>query len=319
MERLFRKEGLSSGWHRFGLVVPAYVGLMLLLIIGGSLNRSFWQPGHLATICVLASFLIVVGFGQGLAMLTGGIDLSIPYTLTLGAVLASILGPSYHLPFPMVVLIVLVCCATVGLANGLGIVWLGLPPLIMTLVMNTFLTGVVLLVTNGVPAGSAPVPLSDLMHGTVAGVPTVLLPLAVFVALAALLLARTTYGRKVYAVGNGERTAYLSGVDVRWVKISVYMISALCAGMAGLMLLGFSDQSFIGMGDNYLLPSIAVVVIGGGAALGGKGLYLGTVGGALLLEVLSTVSGAAFSGVAVQDIIYGAVIFLAMIVGRFST
>jgi ribose transport system permease protein len=99
--------------------------------------------------------------------------------------------------------------------------------------------------------------------------------------------------------------------------VSVYVVSGLCAGLAGLLLLGFANQSFIGMGDSYLLPSIAVVMIGGTSALGGKGAYLGTVGGALLLELLDTISGSLFGSAAVQDIIYGAVIFVAMILARF--
>ena len=184
--------------------------------------------------------------------------------------------------------------------------------------MSCLLTGLVLIVTNGVPAGSSPGPLSHLMSGRVGGLfPNVVLPVVVFVAAAALLLGAAHTGRRVYAVGNSTRVAHLSGINVRAVIVSVYVVSGLCAGLAGLLLLGFANQSFIGMGDSYLLPSIAVVMIGGTSALGGKGAYLGTVGGALLLELLDTISGSLFGSAAVQDIIYGAVIFVAMILARF--
>ncbi|MGH9106046.1 MAG: ABC transporter permease [Acidimicrobiales bacterium] len=310
----------AAWWHRARLLVPAYVGVLALFVAGLVINPDFGTLSHIGTIVQLASFLIVIGFGQGLVMLvgSGGIDLSVPYTLTLAAVVASILGPTYNLPFPVVVAAALGCAAVVGLVNGLGVVGLGLQPLIMTLAMNTFLTGFVQIVTNGSPGGSSPGALTHLMSGRVAGwLPTVVLPLIVFVAAGVILLGRSTYGRRVYAVGNSTRVAHLSGINVRAVTVSAYVGSGLCSGLAGLMLLGFANQSFIGMGDAYLLPSIAVVVIGGTSALGGKGAYLGTVGGALLLELLDTISGSLFGSAAVQDIIYGAVIFVAMIISRF--
>jgi ribose transport system permease protein len=105
-------------------------------------------------------------------------------------------------------------------------------------------------------------------------------------------------------------------VAVRSTTVAVYAISALCAGLGGFMLLGFANQSFIGMGDPYLLPSIAAVVIGGASALGGRGKYIGTVGGALLLEALSAILGTVFQSVAVQDILYGLIILLAMLAVR---
>ena len=305
-------------WRQARLVVPAYVGVIVLFVAGIAVNPAFGSLDHVGTVLELASFLVVIGFGQGLTILTGGIDLSVPYTLTLSAVAASILGPTYHWPLIAVVAVALGSGVVVGIVNGLGIVFLRLQPLIMTLAMNTFLTGFVLLITNGAPGGSSPTALDTLMSGRVAGswLPTVVLPLLVFVGAAWFLLARSTYGRRVYAVGNNARASHLSGVNVPLVIVSVYAISGLCAALAGLLALGFANQSFIGMGDGYLLPSIAVVVIGGTSALGGKGSYIGTVGGALLLELLDTVSGALFRSSAVQEIVYGAVIFVAMVLGK---
>jgi ribose transport system permease protein len=305
-------------WHQARLVVPAYVGVIALFAVGILVNPAFGSLSHIGTVLVLASFLVVIGFGQGLTILTGGIDLSVPYTLTLSAVAASILGPTYHWPLIAVIATALGISVVVGIVNGLGIVLLGLQPLVMTLAMNAFLTGLVLLITNGVPAGSSPTALGTLMSGRVAGswLPTVVLPLVVFVAAAAFLLARSTYGRRVYAVGNSTRVSRLSGVNVPLIIVSVYAVSGLCAGLAGLLLLGFANQSFIGMGDSYLLPSIAVVVIGGTSASGGRGSYIGTVGGVLLLELLDTVSGSLFRSTAVQDIVFGGVILAAMILAR---
>ena len=100
--------------------------------------------------------------------------------------------------------------------------------------------------------------------------------------------ATPPFGRRVYAVGNGERVAALSGVPVSQTLIGVYMLSGLCSAIVGVLLTGFSGQASLGMGDEYLLPSIAVVVIGGALITGGRGHYLGMLGGALLLTALQT-------------------------------
>jgi len=109
-----------------------------------------------------------------------------------------------------------------------------------------------------------------------------------FLALALLLLHRTAFGRRIYAVGNSQVAAKLSGVRVGATLIAVYCLSGLCSAVVGLLLAGFSSQAFLGMGDPYLLPSIAVVVVGGALITGGRGHYLGVFGGALLLTALGT-------------------------------
>lgn len=299
------------------LVGPAYIALAILLVIGFFINHSFDSAAHLGNLVLLASFLIVVGFGQGITMLTGGIDISIPYTMTMAAILVSKYAQTDHGSHTWLLLWPLGVCVLIGVANGLGIAVLKLPPIVMTLAMNTILTGIVLVLTSGSPGGSSPKFLTALMSDRVFGaLPIVAIPLAAFVAAGIIVLARTTFGRRVYAVGNSARVARLSGINVNWITVCVYAVSGLCSGIAGLMLLGFAKQSFIGMGDAYLLPSIAAVVIGGTSALGGRGIYLGTVGGALLLEALTTVSGALFQSAADQDIVYGIIILLAMVAVR---
>ena len=98
-----------------------------------------------------------------------------------------------------------------------------------------------------------------------------------------MLLGRTPFGRRVYGIGNGVRVAELSGIAVGRTLVLVYMLSALCAALVGVLLTGFSGQASLGMGDDYLLPSIAVVVVGGALITGGRGHYLGMLGGVLLL------------------------------------
>ena len=148
--------------------------------------------------------------------------------------------------------------------------------------MNGFLQGAALLWSGGTPAGFAPPSLRWLMTGKIAGITPVIFLLAIFVAFAVLLLGKTGFGRRVYAVGNSELAARLSGVRTGRVIVSVYILSALCAAVVGILLAGFSGQASLGMGDDYLLPSIAVVVVGGTLITGGRGHDLGMLGGALL-------------------------------------
>jgi ribose transport system permease protein len=211
----------------------------------------------------------------------------------------------------------LLLCVGVGIFNGLGIVLLGISPVVMTLATNAMLQGVVLVLTNGTPSGSAPPSLGELMNGRFLGsVPILIPPLLLFVVAGVLLLQRTSYGRQVYAVGNSPLVARLSGLRVGMILISVYVISALCSGLAGLMLTGYGRQSYLGMGDQYLLPSIAAVVVGGASALGGRGYYLGTVGGAILLATLGTILAGLTLPDAIKDIVFGLVVLLAVVANR---
>jgi ribose transport system permease protein len=154
------------------------------------------------------------------------------------------------------------------------------------------------------------------MTGHFLGVTPVIYALVLFVAGGVLLLGRTTFGRCVYALGNSVDAARLSGVRTGRVTILVYMLSAVCAGVVGVLLTGFSGQASLGMGDDYLLPSIAVVVVGGALITGGRGHYLGMVGGALLLTALQTLLAGTALPYAFRAIIFGCVVLAAVVALR---
>ena len=165
------------------------------------------------------------------------------------------------------------CCrrTCVGFVNGAGIALLGISPIVMTLAVNGILQGAALVYSNGTPDGfSSPLLRLFMTDQKFIATPVVVFVL-LFVVVAVLLLGRTAFGRRIYAVGNGERVAALSGVSVGRTLIGVYMLSGLCSAIVGVMLTGFSGQASLGMGDDYLLPSIAVVVIGGTLITGGRG------------------------------------------------
>ena len=182
--------------------------------------------------------------------------------------------------------------------------------------MNGILQGAALIWSGGTPAGFAPPALRWLMTGKIVGLTPVIFFMMVFVIFAILLLGRTAFGRRIYAVGNSELAARLSGVRTGRVVISVYVLSALCAALVGILLAGFSGQASLGMGDDYMLPSIAVVVVGGALITGGRGHYAGMLGGALLLTALQMLLAGTSLPVAFRAVFFGLVILAAVIALR---
>ncbi len=284
------------------------------------LGETAWQAGglsggYLDALLTLSSFLVVLALGQGSVILTGGLDLSVPWAIALcGILLAGFGGGAAETVW--VVPLVLATGAGIGLLNGAGIVLLRLPPIVVTLGMNGILQGVALLYSGGTPSGFAPPPIRWLMTGRLAGVTPVIWALVAFVAGATLLLGRTVFGRRVYAIGNNIRVARLAGVNVGRVTVLVYALSGVCSALAGIMLAGFSGQASLGMGDEYLLPSIAVVVVGGTLITGGRGRYLGMLGGVLLLTALQTLLAGTTVAPSVREIVYGAVVLASVVVLR---
>ena len=201
----------------------------------------------------------------------------------------------------------------IGAVSGLGIGLIGIHPLIMTLAVNGILEGATLVITDGTPQGMPPPLVGWLMTGRLMGFTPVVWALAVFVVLASILLGRSVYSRKLYAVGSSPTVAFFSGIAVARMQVATYALSGLCSAIVGILLAGFSGQAFIDMGTPYLLPSIAVVVIGGVAMTGGKGTYLGMLGGALLLTALSTVLQGMLMPLAIRNVIFGFVILAAVI------
>ena len=298
-------------------ILPAYTGFIVVvavsqLLFGGMLDNV----GYVDSLLVLSSFLAILALGQGAAILTGGLDLSVPWMIGFIGILTADLIHGANGVALWVMPIGLALGAALGAVNGLGIVLLGLPPIVMTLAMNGILQGAALIYCNGTPAGFASPVQRWFMTGHLAGVTPVVWFLALFVLFALLLLNRTVFGRRIYAIGNSALVARLSAVGVGGTLIGVYALSGLCSALVGILLSGFSGQASLGMGDEYLLPSIAVVVVGGTLITGGRGHYIGMLGGVLLLTALSTLLAGTTLPSAVRDIIFGLVVLSAVLAMR---
>jgi ribose transport system permease protein len=298
-------------------VVPAYIGLFLVVLVTQVwLGNAVFNPGYWNALLVLSSFLIVLALGQGSVILTGGLDLSVPWTIGLsGIVLAGMVnGSDAALLYALPTVFIMACL--IGSINGFGIVYLGISPIVMTLAMNGILQGAALLYSQGTPDGFSSPMLRWFMTGKLLWITPVIFFLVAFVGISVLLLGKTPFGRRIYAIGNSPRASQMSGIATGRTLILVYALSALCAALVGIMLTGFSGQASLGMGDDYLLPSIAIVVVGGALITGGRGHYLGMLGGALLLTSLQTLLAGTTLPYASRAILFGLVVLSAVLALR---
>ena len=290
-------------------VVIAYAMIVVLIGLGSLITPRFASPAFLALQLLKASFLGLVAAGQMAVILTGNIDLSVSWTLNLAAVMVTSIAQGQDERLWMGVMAGLSVGLIVGLLNGLGVAYLRIPSLVLTLGMNAVVKGATILYTSAQPKGEAPEALNFLVHHKLGG----LLPMAVLVwaaisAVSIIVLHYSALGRKIYAVGNNEVAAYLSGIRTSWVLVSAFVLSGVMNALAGILLVGYAGRSFNAMGEPYLLPAIAAVVIGGTNILGGSGLYLGTVAGVIIITLLESALSIMQIPQAGRNIIYGLVI-----------
>jgi ribose transport system permease protein len=302
-------------------LVIAGLLILLILLVAGIRNPGFVSVDNLRNQLVLASFLGIAAAGQTLLILTGGIDLSLAWNLNFSAILMTqtIRDSQSAGQVTWAIVLALASSMIVGFVNGIGVAFLRIPSLVMTLGMNAVLLGLTLVYTNGTPQGTAPHVIIELATGKIAGIPWAILLWAAISAAMIFTLKRTVFGRRLYAIGNNPRASYLSGVPVRAVLVASYTIAGLMAGITGLLLTGRSNQSFLRMGDPYVLPAIAAVVIGGTSILGGSGGYVGTILGAIIITLLQSVLGIEGFSQADQQILFGAIVLVMLLLyGRES-
>jgi ribose transport system permease protein len=307
----------ATGAARFNsqmlATVIVFAASALMILASRGISPSFGGGSQLKSILVLSTFIIVIGFGQGLVILLGGLDLSVASVCTLGGVLAfSWIGSSASalaLGLPLVLL----ATASVGAVNGVGVAVLRVPAFIMTLASGIIVYSICLGFTGGSPRGAAPPVLSALFVEQVAGVPIIIFLMIAVALLGTLIQSGTAFGRKLYAIGSGETAAFIAGIPVRLLTIGAYAIAGACSGLAGVLMVGYAGGATLTMGQPYLLPSIAAVVVGGASILGGRGSYIGTVGGAILLTTITTIIAALQMPEGWRTMIYGGIILLALI------
>ncbi len=308
---------------RFPRPSPPLLALLLavaLFFLGDLLRPGFANPAQAINIIRLAAFLGIISAGQTLVIISGGegIDLSVGAVATLGAILAFRLIDGQNAMVLVGLGVALGAGTLVGLVNGVGISAVGIPPLVMTLGMTGVVQGAILVVTQGqLEGGAAPIMRDLISDPILLGIPGVVIFWLLLAAALWLLLDRTVYGKHLFAIGVNRTTARLSGVRVPRVVVATYALSGLLAGLGGFMLLGFTQTVFLNLGTRYVFPSVAAVVVGGTVLAGGQGSYFGTMAGALVLTLLTSLLTAVQLPEALQQIVLGATLLvLISIYGR---
>lgn len=289
-----------------------YVALVVLFIIASIASPVFLRPANLVNLVRQAAALGIMAVGQTFVMLTGGIDLSVAsLAATTNVVSATMMDGRDEMVLPAV-LVTLGIAVLVGLVNGYLITKRGIPPFIMTLGMLILLQGARFVYSGGVPRGSIPDGLRFIGTGSVAGIPAPVILLAIIAIIGGVVLNRTSFGRRVYAVGGNKRATRLSGIRVDWVIISTYIICSVLATVSGLVLTGYIGLTDIWVARGYDLDSVAVVVVGGTALEGGRGGIGGTIAGVMILAILFNLVNLLNLNVESQLIIKGIVIITAV-------
>ena len=307
-------------WRKADPAVATAFGCIILLLLLGSLySSSFLSPQYLLQQLKVASFLGVIATGMMLVILLGQIDLSVPWVVAVGGMMSTAAtgwgptGEALAIPFGIL------CGVGLGLINGIGVAYLRLPSMIITLAVNAVAQGLMVVHTGGFsPQDSSSAAMRFIATGnTLLGIPNALIVWAAVGGATVFLLSRTTFGRAIYGIGNRERAAYLSGIHTQRVVLFTFAIAGGLSAFGGILLAGYASKAAQAMGDAYLLPSIAAVVLGGASILGGRGKYIGTVAGVILITLLQSILSVIQMQETGRQIIYGVVIIaMLLLYGR---
>jgi ribose/xylose/arabinose/galactoside ABC-type transport system permease subunit len=334
-----------------GLLLVVLVLGLILTVCGGSVTRQvtvtnaqgqqvtetithnkFLNPENLAQLAKDTSFIGIMAVGMSVVIISGGIDLSVGAIYALAAVLSALVfrhygptgagaGTSPWLSVPLTAAVCVAIGLLCGLFNGSLIVGLRLHPFIITLGTMAIFRGIALRVSGGQSIGDFPQQLQHLVKFEV-GDGITLVPSAVMLVVTLfgwLFLSRLAAGRRVFAVGGNEVAAQYSGIQVRKVKLGVYLWSGGLAGLAALLAMGYYGSASSGDASGYELNVVAAAVVGGSSLMGGRGSALGAMLGALIIQMITT--GIIILGINQNDsqIITGAVIVFAVVLDKFNS
>lgn len=301
--------------ERFAALAQSYgaaIVLVVLVVAGGIAFPTFLSPSNFANIATQSSFLLIIAVGMTFVILTGGIDLSVGSVYALGGVLAAF---GSHYGVVVAFALPLGVCAVIGAIQGALVAYGKMAPFIVTLAGLLGVRGLVFAITNG--GATTPLISDDLTvgigQGGLLGLRWPVLIALAAVVIGSIMLARSRGGQAVLAVGGSENAATLMGLPVARVRFSVYVLSGLCAGLAGALTAAYSSSGVPNVGVGLELSAISAVVIGGTLLTGGRGNLVGTLAGVLLLTVIQNLINQVGSlSSSVQAVVSGA--FLAVVV-----
>lgn len=296
------------------------LGLLLIIIIISFMSPSFLTATNIFNVLRQVSISALIAFGMTFVILTGGIDLSVGSTLALtGAISAGLLAGGMD-PF-LAMLIGLLLGAVLGAVNGFIIAKGKVAPFIATLATMTIYRGLTLVYTDGKPVSGLGDSLAFQMFGKgyFLGIPVPVITMLIAFLVLYFILRKTTFGRRVYAIGGNKEASRLSGINVDRITIAVYSLTGMLAALSALILTSRLNSAQPTAGQSYELDAIAAVVLGGTSLTGGRGWIFGTLVGALIIGVLN--NGLNLIGVSsfFQQVVKGVVILIAVLIDRKKT
>ena len=266
-----------------------YGALVAVIVLGALLSLAspyFLTTGNLSNVLVQASVIALLAGGQTFVILTAGVDLAVGAVTALAGAIAGHLMLKMGVDPYMAMLVALGIGLAVGGFNGYLVAFVGIPSFIVTLGGLTLWRGLAFDATGGFDNAGLPDPFPFIGYGTVLGVPMpTIIMVAVFV-LMAFVLSSTKLGRYVYAIGSNEMGARQVGINIRWYKLGVYVVSGLACGLAAIVLMARMDSSSGKMAQNFELDAIAAVILGGTSLFGGRGSIWGSLLGAVLITMI---------------------------------
>ena len=287
-----------------------------LYVVSGLVSPGMFHVDQVLNILQVSAFLGVVATGQTLALLVGGIDVSVAGVVTMSNIVSTSVMVGHSETMLSGIAICLLIAAVVGLING-WITMLRVTPLVATLAMNSILFGAALVYTGGAPHGTVSPGFLVFGQGHLIGLPvSTLCWLAIALAMV-WLTQKTVFGRRLYAVGANPVAARLVGIAVRRTVTAAYILSSVMAALGGLLLTSYIGSPSLGIGDQFLLTSIAAVVVGGTALNGGIGSIFATIGGTLFITELNSFTNIVSVSTGTQFVLQGAIIALSVLLYRF--
>lgn len=305
---------LKSFWKKNGSIIITFIVAFLLLGFVSVVKTGYGSMANLRVLSISIAVLGCTALGQTFPILTGGMDLSVPWMFCIGGYLCAVLTEGDNGKLIYAIPLVLTVGLVMGAFNGFGIAYVGIAPVIMTMASNIIFQGLLVGITEGTPGGSIPPFLKTLATGGSGCIGWLFLVWIAISVIAWLWLSKTAYGRKIYGVGNSETCAFFSGINVKLLKLSAYALCGMMSVLAGMLYSGKVSQLYLGMGDAYQMASVSAVAIGGVSLVGGSGSYVGTMAGCFVIVILEGLLAAMNFSQGVQKIIYGIVLFFAVIV-----
>jgi len=312
-----RDTPVYNAVDRYKKLIIAFLLIVLLFVVGEIVLETFFSVGQILLTVKLASFIALFGLCQMVVIASGGsgLDLSVGYMATMTAVFTAAIMDGQNSNLWMAILVALGLGIAVGLVNGVLTAYVKLPPLVVTLAMANILQGIINAYTAGKNITGRPSPVLQIIAAKSTGMfPNILFILLIVTPIVMIIMYKTKWGLKLFGSGANQTAAYLSGVNVKMVRCTAFIISGTLASLMGLVLIGNMGIAFKDMGSNYVMPSIAAVVVGGVSLTGGEGNYVGVLLGAIFLQTLTNLLVALGWGDAGKWTGFGIVLFVLLIV-----